>query len=62
MLSNIYDRLYFIQEDFKKVGMRLDSLERFVGKSRLKRLNTLYGEQKKKWLKWLKFWKRKETQ
>lgn len=54
MLSNIYDRLYFIQKKLEGVEIKLDSLERSVGKSRRKRLNTFYGEQKKKWTKLFK--------
>lgn len=54
MLSNIYDRLYFIQKKIEGVEIKLDSLERSVGKSRRKRLNTFYGKQKKKWTNWLK--------
>ena len=45
MLSNIYDRLYFILEKVKGVEARIDILERYSGKSRGKRLNTFYGEQ-----------------
>lgn len=47
MLSNIYDRLHFILEKVKGVEARLDLLERSKGKSREKKLNTLYGERKK---------------
>jgi len=48
MLSNIYDRLYFILESVRKVEERFDILERSVGKSRLKRLDTFYGEREKR--------------
>ena len=48
MLSNIYDRLYFILEKINKVEEKFDVFERSVGKSRHKRLNTFYGERKKR--------------
>ena len=54
MLSNIYDRLYFILEKVKGVEARLDILERSKGKSKGKELNTLYGERKKGLRGWLK--------
>lgn len=47
MLSNIYDRLYFILEKLKGVEGRLDLLERSRRKRKGINVNTFYGEQVK---------------